>query len=645
MKTIAAFLILCVLGFPLHASAQEYPDKLLWGDTHLHSNLSVDAYIFGNRAVDADTAYRFAKGAPVIHPYHRAKVQLQTPLDFLAVTDHAEMLGMPYSLFTQKDKRLVNTRLGNRLIELRENGEVGHAARLIVWGMNSAGLEESERKQDMALKEKLSRFFGNLFGKSANVEQDIKWVSSDPTLVDDLTVDDLARSHWEANIASAERHNEPGKFTTLIGWEYSATRDGANLHRVVLMPQGPKIAKQFSPFSSIDSINPEDLWLWLNQTSERTGADFVSIPHNSNVSKGQMFARVDTSGKPIDESYAHLRSKWETIAEVTQIKGTSETHPVLSPDDEFANFEFFRHLLEMRAEKSQIPTATRGDYVRGALQTGLELQNEIGVNPYKLGMIGATDSHTGLASAEEDNFLGKMALDSIPENKERGLGRLSGWSMSASGLAGVWASGNTRAEIFAAFKRREVYGTTGPRMAVRFFAGYDFVKEDIQKRNIGDIGYAKGVPMGANLIGNGNKELSFLIHAVKDPVGANLDRVQVVKGWLDVTGTAHEKVFDVSWSGDRQKNEDGKLPAIGETVDRTTALYTNTIGSPELITVWKDPEFDPKQSAFYYVRVLQIPTPRNSLYDSIALNKAPPDSYAQVIQERAYTSPIWFTPQ
>ena len=643
VKTCCGISLFTLLAIGHIASAQENPDKLLWGDTHLHSNLSVDAYIFGNRSVDADTAYRFAKGAPVIHPFHRAKMQLETPLDFLAVTDHAEMLGMPYSLFTLKDKRLTQTRLGRRLAELRKQGKKGHAARLIVWGMNSPGFSKEEQFQKIGKMTKLKWWLADLFGKEADVHRDIKWLASDPSLIEDIKIDDIARSHWEANIAAAERHNAPGKFTTLIGWEYSAINGGANLHRVILTPSGGSAAKKYRPFSSMDSMNPEDLWVWLDKTSKDIGTDFIAIPHNSNVSKGEMFARVTHNGKPIDKSYALLRAKWETVAEVTQIKGTSETHPALSPDDEFAEFEFFRNLLEMRADQRQIPTTEEGDYVRSALKTGLELENQLGVNPYKLGMIGATDSHTGLASAEENNFTGKMALDSIPENKERGLGRLSGWSMSASGLAGVWARENTRAEIFTAFKRREVYGTTGPRMAVRFFGGHGFTQADLQARDLGAVGYAKGVPMGGDL-GASTSSPSFLIQAVKDPKGANLDRVQIVKGWLGNDGSSHEKVFDIAWSGERIKNVAGKLPPVGDTVDRTTALYTNTIGAAELLSVWQDPEFSPKQSAFYYVRVLQIPTPRNSLYDSIALNKPHPETYPETIQERAYTSPIWYTP-
>ncbi|NWG91239.1 MAG: DUF3604 domain-containing protein, partial [Parvularculaceae bacterium] len=431
---------------------------------------------------------------------------------------------------------------------------------------------------------------------------------------------------------------------TLVGWEYTPTPNGANLHRIVLSPTTPAIAKTFLPYSSNDSGNPEDLWKWLAETEAKTGANFISIPHNSNISKGRMFATVDYDGRPLTAEYARLRAAFEPIAEVTQIKGTSETHPDLSPADEFAEFEFFKVLIEGRQGADITPTAAPGDYVRAALKTGLEIERRLGVNPYKLGMIGSTDSHSGLASAEEDNFMGKFAYDSVPEMKDHKLGGLvSGWDMSASGLAAVWARENTREEIFAAMKRREVFGTTGPRIAVRFFGGFGFAPEDAAARDLAAVGYAKGVPMGGDLTA-ATAAPSFLVQAVKDPESANLDRVQIVKGWLGSDGQAREKVYDVAWSGERAIGADGKLPPVGDTVDRATASYKNSIGAAELSTVWTDPEFDAKESAFYYVRVLEIPTPRNSLYDSVAMQKAPPNGYPATIQERAYTSPIWYSP-
>ncbi len=627
------------------ALAQQNPDKLLWGDTHLHTNLSVDAYFLGNRSATADTAYRFAKGQAVVHPYTRAKVQIETPLDFLSVTDHAEMLGVPYSLLTLKDPRLANTRLGKQLIDLAMAGRGEDAFGMFILGINTVGIEEEKRPPKVGLLTALRWRIADLFSAPDERARAYRWIASDPTLLDDLDQVEIMTAHWKANIAAAERHNDPGKFTTLIGWEYTPTPGGANLHRVIMTPSGKDKAEQFFPFSSNDSPNPEDLWNWLGETKSKTGADFVSIPHNSNISKGKMFARTNTAGEPIDEGYARLRASWEPVAEMTQIKGTSETHPLLSPDDEFAGFEFFNRLIEFREDEQREPTVDEADYVRSALKTGLEIENQIGVNPYKLGMIGATDSHSGLASAEENNFHGKFALDSIPENKAEVVMDLPGWEMSASGLAAVWTRENTREEIVASFKRREVYGTTGPRIAVRFFGGYGFETADLGARNLASPGYAKGVPMGGDLRAARGEAPSFLMQAVKDPRGANLDRIQIVKGWLNTDGKAQEKVFDVVWSGDRQRGADGKIPPVGDSVDHATGLYDNSIGAPELVSVWQDPEFDPEARAFYYLRVLQIPTPRNSLYDSIALREDPPEGYAEVIQERAYTSPIWYTPQ
>lgn len=640
----AAFVTAAVIALASSAGAQSYPDELLWGDTHLHTNLSTDAYFLANRSGDADTAYRFAKGEPVIHPYHRARIQLKTPHDFLAVTDHAELLGAPYSLLTLNDKRLTRTRLGRQLIKSYEAGDIRGTFGLFIFAINSSDIDDSARPPKIGLATALRWRFMDLIRPADREMRAQRWVQSDPSLIADLANKDILNTMWARNMDAAERHNAPGKFTTLVGWEYSPTPDGANLHRIVLSSMSPASAKTFYPFSSDDSGDPEDLWRWLETMRGSTRADFISIPHNSNISKGRMFATVDSDGRPIDAAYARLRAAWEPIAEVTQIKGTSETHPNLSPDDEFAGFEFFNRLIEARADAQQTPTVEKGDYIRSALKTGLEIEQAIGVNPFKLGMIGSTDSHSGLSTAEEDNFGGKMAIDSTPENKESGLGgQVSGWEMSASGLAAVWARENTRAEIIGAMARREVYGTTGPKIAVRFFGGFGFTPADAAASDLAAIGYAKGVPMGGDLTAAPSAP-SFLVQAVKDPLGANLDRVQIIKGWLGADGATHEEVNDVVWSGDRVIGTDGKLPPVGDTVDLSSALYTNTIGAPELVAVWTDPAFDPEERAFYYVRVLQIPTPRNSLYDSVALQKPPPEGEAVTIQERAYTSPIWYAP-
>ena len=625
------------------ASAQDYPDKLLWGDTHLHTRLSFDAYYLGNRSVTADDSYRFAKGEPVIHPHHRARVQLETPLDFLAVSDHAELLGAPYSLITLRDPRLTNTDVGRQALKLVDEGRGREAFGLMVLGGNTADLPDDERPPKIGLLDVIKWRFLDLIRPADHRARAQRWIASDPTLADDFDNPEILKEMWAVNMDAASRHYAPGKFTTLVAWEYSSTPNGANLHRIVLSPTDPGKAKAITPFSSIDSNNPEDLWRWLAETNAETGADFIAIPHNSNISKGKMFTSVDYEGRPINADYARLRAAWEPIAEVTQIKGTSETHPALSPNDEFAAFEFYGNLIEMREDAQREATVTDADYVRGALKTGLKLEEQTGVNPFKYGMIGATDTHSGLPSAEEDNFMGKFAVDSIPENKESANGLGSGWMMSASGLAAVWARENTREEIFAAMKRREVYGTTGPRIAVRFFGGFDFATEDANAEDLPAVGYAKGVPMGGDLTAAPGAP-SFLIRATKDPKGANLDRVQIVKGWLGQDGEAREKIFDVAWSAGRSADANGRLEPVVNTVDQNTASYENSVGAAELSIVWTDSEFDADARAFYYVRVLQIPTPRNSLYDSVALQKPHPEGYPPTIQERAYSSPIWYSP-
>ena len=610
------------------ASAQE--TNLYWGDTHLHTNLSPDAYLLGNRSASPDDAYRFAKGYPVVHAYNRAKIQIGTPLDFLVVSEHAEYMGI-IPLVLNGDPLLANSEAAQR----------GKAAA-------EAGNPQA--------------FFAELIG-TANAGVPIA----------EFQADAIRSSMWETIVDSAERHNEPGTFTTFIGWEWSSIPDGANLHRVVMMDQGKEAAMKFLPFSLFDSEDPEDLWAWLDKTSEKAGTDFVAIPHNQNISKGLMFPIADSNGDPITGEYAKARMRWEPVVETTQIKGDSETHPVLSPTDEFADFETYDHAIEsgeqgevalfgdafigslseedrLLLEENEERVATAGDYTRSGLLRGLVIEERIGANPYKFGMIGSTDSHTSYSSAEEDNFWGKMALDSTPENtldpsKVVVPPTSYGADMGAAGLAAVWATENTRESLLDAFQRKEVYATTGPRIQLRFFGGFSFRSGDARARDVAAVGYRKGVPMGGDLSGTGSdKAPSFLIRAVKDSVGANLDRLQVIKGWLDDRGAPMEKVYDVAWAGDRAPDTDGRLPPIGNTVNLDTAAYANTIGSAELATVWKDPDFDPDKRAFYYVRVLQIPTPRHTLYDSVALGRPHPEEFSPTIQERAYSSPIWYTP-
>jgi len=367
-----------------------------------------------------------------------------------------------------------------------------------------------------------------------------------------------------------------------------------------------------------------------------------------NISKGKMFDTLDSKGRPIDAAYARTRRHWEPVAEVTQIKGDSETHPLLSPNDEFADFESYRFLIDTRPDTDHTAPVTAGDYARAALLRGLGIARDTGVNPYQFGMIGSTDSHTGLSSAEEDNFHGKMALDSVPERKSQsriGKQGATGWDMSASGLAAVWAEENTREAIVAAFRRREVYATSGPRIRVRVFAGWDFEQGDLDARDMARIGYSRGVPMGGELSpAPPGKAPRLLLQAARDPKGANLDRIQIVKGWVDAAGTAHEKVYDAIGSDGRKPGRDGNLPPVGSTVDVANAGYANDIGAAELAALWVDPDFDASAPSFYYARVLQIPTPRHSLYDAVALAQPHVDGKPPAIQERAYTSPVWYTP-
>lgn len=614
--------LLSVAAAFVHAGA---PDQLLFGDTHLHTSYSFDAYLNKNQTVDPDTAYRWAKGMPVVHAFNRTRVQIGTPLDFLVVSDHAELLG-------------VMRAMNNDTAVLEDLGMWGNLKRwFAVFMLNRAIAGEGGAKLFSSLlpvsgenpgsdpvKEPSNALPNNTFGDTRSIE----------------------KTAWHEIVDAAERHNKPGQFTTLIGWEWSSIPSGANLHRIVFTPDAGDIARQFMPYSSIQSQYPEDLWTFLETTQEETGARFVAMPHNSNISKGYMYAETTLKGEPITAEYAKRRMHWEPISEATQIKGDSETHPVVSPDDEFADFETYAHYIQ---QDRQEYTPAAADYIRGALKTGLALEQKTGVNPYQFGLIGSTDSHSGLASPEEDNFWGKFARDSTPETKRSkekiGGSGVTGWNMSASGLAAVWSAGNTRDDIFAAFQRKETYATTGTRMKVRVFGGWGFDDSALEASGFAESGYAQGVPMGGSLSSaEEGSAPQMLIRAEMDPQNANLDRIQVVKGWVDAAGEQHERVYNAAWSGDRSLDGNGELAAVGNTVDLSTGQWDNSIGEPNLAVLWTDPDFNPAQRAFYYVRVLQIPTPRHSLLDSIALQIELPEEGPATIQERAYTSPIWYTP-
>lgn len=610
--------------------AEQYNDQLLWGDTHLHTRYSFDAFLNGNKTAGPDEAYRWAKGLPVPHPYHGAKIQNERPLDFLVVADHAELLGV----------------IGAVYYDQAELGELG------LWASIKRWLAIGKIKESIDAGIEGLSFFANLQVRPAETP------GGDPVLDPDNQrrrsanlfgdTSKVSSDTWHDIIDAAERHYEPGKFTSLIGWEWTSAPTGANLHRVVFTPDGGDKARQFYPFSARDSQYPEDLWQWLTEIRERTGTRFVAIPHNSNLSKGYMFAETTLRGQSITADYARRRAEWEPVVEATQTKGDSESHPELSPDDEFSDFEIYTHYIQQGKQEYK---AAAGDFVRSALKRGLALEQTVGVNPYKFGVVGSSDQHNSLPSVEEDNFPGKFGLDSVLHNKNPegfsiGDMDVNGWSISASGLAAVWAKKNTREEIFAAFQRKEVYATTGPRIQLRMFGGWDFSEQDKKAENLAEAGYSSGVPMGGDLTDAADGKVpKLLIRATRDPRGANLDRIQVVKGWVDANGGQHEQVYNAAWSDQRALDEKGQLPAVPNTVDIESATYSNSVGAGQLSVVWSDPDFDHSQRAFYYARVLQIPTPRHSLYDAVALQQEPYTKEAPAtIQERAYTSPIWYTP-
>ncbi|MEQ9519804.1 MAG: DUF3604 domain-containing protein [Parvibaculum sp.] len=643
-KHLAGSTSLIALVALASASAATAADtQLLWGDTHLHTAYSTDAFLAGNRDADPDTAYRLAKGEPVIHPFNRTRVQIARPLDFLVVADHAEGLGVMGEL-NRTDPDLANYWFWQRWKSSYALGrfrdvvaDPAEGTATFLAGMPQPAVKAGDKVDPVTT--------GNPTGLFEFLTR----------LTPEESIHEISAGMWSKSVAAAEAHNQPGKFSAMIGWEWTQTNNGVNLHRVVMSTLDGETAATMDPVGTDNAPYPEDLWAKLGELTSTTGARFLSIPHNSNLSKGYMFSDTLLNGDPMTVEYAQTRAEWEPVAEITQIKGDSETHPTLSPNDEFADFEQFNFYLQAVPQGGpSVYTAGKGDFVRTGLMRGLEIENRLGVNPYQFGVIGSTDAHTSISSPDEPNFWGKVSLDSIPENKRRiapdanfqaGVEAFDGWNMSAAGLAAAWATENTRDAIFDAFTRKEVYATTGPRISLRVFGGWGFDETATEAEDIADIGYASGVPMGGDLSSAPEATpVQLLIRATRDPMGANLDRVQVVKGWLDDNGTAQEKVFDVIWSDDRVPDASGKLPPVGNTVDTRTGHFENSIGAPELSAIWQDPDFNMGQAAFYYVRVLEIPTIRHSQLDAVALQIDTPFEGPATLQERAYSSPIWYKP-
>jgi hypothetical protein len=593
---------------------RDFPSNVFWGDTHLHTSFSMDAGAFGNR-LGLDDAYRFARGEQVTASAGQ-EVKLARPLDFLVIADHSDNMGFFPDLLAGKEY-LMKIPKGKEWHDRIKAGD-GVAVALELIGLFSQG----------------------------NMPDGLLYAPDSAPY----------RSAWNATVDAAERFDAPGQFTAFIGYEWTSLVKGNNMHRVVVYRDGGDKGGQMVPYTAsppAGSPNPIDLWKWMAKYEDQTSGRVLAIAHNGNLSNGIMFPfeqRFD--GEPVDESYASTRAKREPLYEVTQIKGDGETHRLLSPNDEFADYETWDiGNLDVSEVKSDDMLA--GEYAREALKRGLAIEQRTGINPYAFGMIGSTDSHTSLSTSEEDNFFGKHSgAEPNPTRtthpfmkNEKGV--IMGWQQVASGLAAIWARENTREALFDAMERKEVYATTGSRMLVRFFGGWDFKEKDLNSREPAFAGYARGVPMGGTLpkTGRSTKAPSFMVLALRDPIGANLDRIQIVKGWLDSKGETHEQVYDVSWSGERKVDKNGKLPAVGNTVDVKNANWTNDIGASELGAVWTDPDFDPKQKAFYYARVIEIPTPRWSTYDAYRLGADVPKDAPSSTQERAYTSPIWYAPK
>ncbi len=586
-----------------------FPKRVYWGDTHHHSSYSFDSGMFGN-TLGPEESFRFARGEEVTAT-NGMRAKLIRPLDFLVVSDHAAYLGFT-DLITNADPRLMATQGGKEMVEGYAAG--GDEAWLFVVGMMKDFDIGTPRFEDPKIN----------------------------------------RSVWESVVDIASKYNDPGAFTAFNGYEWTSAPTGNNLHRVVVFRDGPERVKQILPFSAFDSVEPEGLWEFLAGYEEKTGGQVLAIPHNANISNGVMFAETMSNGEPLTREYAEKRALWEPLLEVTQAKGDGEAHPLISTEDEFADFETWDFGNAGSPTTPKQDQMLQFEYARSALTWGLKHLEELGVNPFKFGMVGGTDTHVSLSSTREENFFGKLpnllpGPDRTQEAmvmKADGTPAVYSWETSASGLTGVWAQENTRESLFDAMARKEVYATTGTRMTVRVFAGWDFEADEVERPDFAEQGYKRGVPMGGDLRqAPAGQAPSFMVRALRDPDGANLDRIQIIKGWVDAEGQTRERVYDVAVSDGRAIGADGRARTpVGTTVDVANADYTNSIGDALLMAYWKDPDFDADRRAFYYVRVIEIPTPRWTAYDAKRFGIEMPEAVRMTLQDRAYTSPIWYTP-
>jgi hypothetical protein len=595
------------------AADADFAEGVYWGDTHLHTSYSTDAGMMGN-TLGPEEAFRFARGEEVVAS-HGLRVRLIRPLDFLVVSDHAENLGLA-PFIAESNPELLKSEWGRMVHDLVKAGNSREAFQTWLEDAVTAG-------------------------------------------TDPINSPKMSRAVWDREIAFADKFNEPGRFTALIGFEWTSIatqQTPGNLHRVVIFKDGKDKVGQVLPFSTFDSIDPEDLWNYMASYEETTGGSALAIAHNGNVSNGQMFSVERLNGQPVDRNYAEKRIRFEPLYEVTQIKGDGEAHPSLSPNDEFADYGTWDK-SDIAGFKPKEDWMLQYEYARSALQIGMQLEEKLGVNPYKFGMIGSTDAHTSLATTREENFFGKAShLEPEASRWEHVIiGSLSGdpklssysYESIGAGLAAVWARENTREGLFDAMQKKETYATTGTRIIVRFFGGWNYGADEVFRPDAVSIGYKKGVPMGGDLKQKpaGKKAPGFMVGALKDTWSGNLDRIQIIKGWIEDDGERQERIYDVAVSDGRTIGADGRCKTpVGNTVDVADASYLNNIGDAELRAVWTDPDFNPEHRAFYYARVLEIPTPTWQAYDSKFYGVSMPDEVPMFGQERAYTSPIWYTP-